>query len=113
MSYQMTVKDLIEKLTEACEEAGVDPSDVNVRLAIQPNYPFQHHVDQVVAVDLNAPTEREEEDFRENASAEERAAADEENGPKEWVVFIGEGGQLHDAPYLPGIASEALGWGGR
>lgn len=99
----MTVKDLIEQLTEACEEAGCEPGDLEVRLAIQPNYPFQHHIDRVVAVDLSGLTRREEED-------EDFRGRRPEDGDENWVVFIGEGGQDRTAPYLPGIASETLGW---
>ena len=74
----MKVKELIEILQNCNLED-------EVRLATQPNYPFQNYIDSVLPVKL-----------------------DEENI---WVVFISEGDQVSDSPYLPHEAATILGWG--
>lgn len=68
----MTVAELLEALEDL-------PGDMEVRLAVQPSYPFQH----ALAAVFNS---------------------DEE------VVYLADGGQVHDAPYLPGYVAEGLGW---
>lgn len=79
----MTVQELMQALED------FEP-DQEVRLAIQPNYPFQHTIADVVEVDL----EGEEDD----------------DGDSQPIVYIAEGGQLYEAPYLPGAVSQELGW---
>jgi hypothetical protein len=44
----MTLSDLIEQLTDLADEVG---GDAEVRLAIQPNYPFEHGLGEPVVVD--------------------------------------------------------------
>lgn len=69
------------------------PKEAEVRLAIQPSYPFQHTIDS----------------FQGIAEAE----VDDGRGGRETVVYIAESGQHRDAPYLPdeaGEAGEAVGW---
>lgn len=75
----MTVMELMEYL-EDCDE------NAEVRLAIQPNYPFQHDVKTVIECDVEVRDKTER------------------------VVYIAEAGQNYDAPYLPGEASAELGW---
>lgn len=82
----------VAELIEALED--FDP-DTEVRLAIQPSYPFQHTIAEVVEVDLSEGGEDEDDD---------------DDGETGIVVYIAEGGQLYSAPYLPGAASEELGW---
>lgn len=77
----MTVAELLERLED------VDP-DAEVRLAIQPSYPFQHEIADVVEVTDD----------------------DRGDGTTETVVYIAEAGQLWSAPYLPGHVSRELGW---
>ena len=84
----MTLRDLIDRLTDVADEYG---DDVEVRLAIQPSWPFEHSIRDVEVVD---PADYDE-------------AADENDDPV--VVYIAEGRQLG---YLPGVASRALGWRG-
>lgn len=79
----MTLKDLIDTLTDFAEEHG---EDVEVRLAFQPSWPFEHSIGDI-----------------EVAMLRERSVATLD-GP---VVYIGEGKQLG---YLPGAAGVALGW---
>lgn len=67
-----TVADLIAHLEQFDE-------DLPIALAIQPNYPFEHSIAQVVEAEIDGQTK----------------------------VFIGEGSQVG---YLPGEASEELGW---
>jgi len=78
----MRLRDLIDELEDLAEQWG---DDSDVRLAIQPRYPFEHTIEQVVAScdgDDDGPT-----------------------GPT--VIYIAEGSQRG---YLPGHASNALGW---
>ena len=71
------------ELKEALEQM---PDEAEVRLAMQPSWPFEYSIMDVV------PLEPDEE-----------APADEEVK----VVYLTEGSQLG---YLPGEASEAIGW---
>lgn len=91
----MRVQDLIEILETM-------PEDAEVRLAIQPSHPFQHNVGEVALVDLNHEPDN---DGIVRYSDEDLMALE----PNE-VVYIGEGGQVYEAPYLPGPASRELGW---
>lgn len=77
----MTVAELIEELD------GVDP-DSEVRLAVQPRWPFEYSIAAIVQV----------------------PAVDDESVPEDerpMIVYFGEGAQLG---YLPGYVSEELGW---
>lgn len=85
----MTISELIEELEQYDD-------DTEVRLAIQPSYPFQHTIADVVEVDFSEGGEDEDDD--------------EDDGETGTVVYIAEGGQLYSAPYLPGAASKELGW---
>jgi len=73
----MTVGDLIEELEGY-------PEDAEVRLAIQPSWPFEHSVSEVTH------------------------SAPEPDSEEGGVVYVGEGRQLG---YLPGSVADALGWG--
>ena len=75
----MTVQELIDQLSY------IDP-EAQVRFASQPNWPYEHEIDDVVAVEV--------ED-------RERAAPVE-------IVYLAEGRQIG---YLPTEAKEELGWG--
>jgi hypothetical protein len=80
----MTVEELIEQLSELVE-GGEVPPDADVRLAVQPGWPFEHSVARV-------------------AVPEGSEGDDPEAGQ---VVYIGEGEQLG---YLRSTARDALGW---
>ncbi len=95
----MTLRDLIDSLTELAEEHG---DDVEVRLAHQPNWPLEYAIGEVAAA---GPDADEDEDDDEDGEPE---AADDDDA--ETVIYIGEGQQLG---YLGGAASRALGWGRR
>lgn len=84
----MTVKDLIRQLED------FDPY-AEVRLAIQPSWPFEHSIGNVVSVDLTDEDADDDEEVPDYANTGER------------IVYIGEGRQLG---YLPGQASHELGW---
>jgi hypothetical protein len=85
----MTLRDLIDRLTDLAEEYG---EDTEVRLAFQPSWPFEHSIGEVAAVDPSEPHPQMEED----------------DAPgKTPVVYLGEGSQLG---YLPGAAARELGW---
>jgi hypothetical protein len=84
-----TLRDLIDELEELAEEHG---DDVEVRMAQQPNWPFEYSVDAVVAV-VNVDEDEEGE-------VEPKAG-------EPIVVYLAEGRQLG---YLSGFAVRALGW---
>ena len=81
----MTLGDLIGHLEELVE-LGFDEDKTEVRLAIQPSYPFQHGIDRVTALDAVT------------------LEVDEK------IVYIAESGQISEAPYLPQAVKEELGW---
>ena len=82
----MTIRELIDQLTDIVEELGSDRAEV--RLAHQPSWPFEYSIGEVAVV-------RENED------------EDELEDELEAVVYIGEHSQIG---YLPGVATRALGW---
>jgi len=77
------------ELKEALE--GI-PDDAEVRLAMQPSWPFEYSIGDVI------PIEPDEEDFDEDLEEDEQPIK---------VVYLTEGSQLG---YLPGNATEAIGW---
>lgn len=82
----MTVGQLLAELE------GLD-EDIEVRFASQPSYPLQYHIDQATVV-FPEHDEDEPEDEQETAT----------------FVYLSEGGQVYDRPYLPGYVCEAIGW---
>jgi hypothetical protein len=82
----MNIRDLINELEDI---ASAHDDNVEVRLAIQPRWAFEHSIANVVEVE---PTKRQ------------RKAGDPV------VAYLGEGAQLG---YLSGTASVALGWSDR
>lgn len=107
----MNVAELIAELEDMDQDA-------EVRLAIQPDWPFQHTIDSVQQVDNpDADTEpapdpqdyEDEGEYDEDYAEWEAMRADQPAGDP--VVYIAEGGQLYSAPYLPGAAANAIGWG--
>ena len=111
----MTVQELIERLSE------YEP-DTEVRLAIQPGWPFEHGVGEIGE---NDPDD-EYEILRQSApngwsvqdsEGEEHFSAGTEEECETWVarkveetercVYIGEAGQIG---YLPTAARRAIGW---
>lgn len=109
----MTVEQLIAALEELAEECG---PDTEVRLAVQPSYPFQHTIEDVVLVGPDDEIYCDDCEVAWDVHAEEgcgpttgpESEYDDADDP---VIYIGEGGQYYDAPYLPGAARDALGWG--
>lgn len=85
----MTVGELLEALQDIADTHG---EDVEVRLAHQPQWPFEYSVDDVVLVEASKLTDDED---------------DEESDQQEPVVYIAEKSQLG---YLSGAATKALGW---
>lgn len=74
----MTVQDLMDLLSEL-------PSDMEVRFASQPNYPFEYSIDDAVVVEVEN-----------NRTGEETE-----------ILYLSEGRQIG---YLPGSVSSELGW---
>ena len=87
----MNVQELIDQLQD------MDP-DAEVRLATQPSYPLQAKVSTVAEVVL----EPEDEDFDE--------AATDLGSPVRMAVYLSEGGEPEDGPYLNSEAAAELGW---
>jgi hypothetical protein len=115
MKMGMNVGELIEILEGMNEEA-------EVRLAFQPRWPPQYRVDRVIEIDPENVSvgdgDCEHVEFNDGEclycgeledEIEERREAIEAMGD-EPVVYIGEGGQVSDSPYLPGIVASELGW---
>lgn len=93
----MTLNDLIEELQILRDD--LDDGDVEVRLAMQPEYPMQHTLEAVEVIDLA---------WLDTGSG--RDVTDDPDHEPERVVYLVEGGQVDGAPYLPEAASETLGW---
>lgn len=74
----MTVEELMDLL-------GDLPSDMEVRFASQPNYPFEYSIDGAVVVEVE----------------------NKRTGDSEEILYLEEG---HQIGYLPGSVSEELGW---
>lgn len=90
-----------------------------VRLAHQPQWPFEYNVGEVVHLETNADEIKGLEEVLdgrreegEDLSDEDRANATKEletlRDTNKHVVYIGERGQIG---YLPGNVANALGWG--
>jgi hypothetical protein len=89
----MRLSELIEILQDIADvQEGADPE---VRLAHQPRWPFEHSIDQVIAM----PAADDDD---------EGEPADPDAAPADVVVYIAEGAQLG---YLPGAPARELGWG--
>lgn len=105
----MNITDLIDELQELLDYGELSP-DAEVRLAVQPSYPFEHSLASVAV-----PTADCEECgvepgcLHEDGCPEGPGLVGGDLEPSE-VVYLGEGGQLG---YLPGVVSGALGWSER
>ena len=107
----MNISELIEQLQDIASEHG---DNIEVRLAQQPQWAFEYSMGQPVVVDLSDGDKDEAREMLRNddLSDVERAEAqavidrDDENDAK--IVYFPQGSQLG---YLPGCASNALGWG--
>jgi len=87
----MNVSELIERLED------MDP-DAEVRIAFQPSWPLQYRLgDEIVGED-------------EISDAEETGDDEEQPDPVRGVVYLSEGGQVYDEPYLPSNVRRAIGW---
>ena len=102
----MTVGELMS-LLEGFDE------DAEVRLAFQPRYPMQYTVGEVAQAVLGED-ESQDSECREcggdGCEACGGSGAVEPDGETHTVVYIGEGSDIREAPYLPGAAARALGW---
>jgi len=74
---KMTVDELRGQLEDM-------PGEAEVRLAMQPSWPFEYSIDQILFVEKV-----------------------EDEGRMDDVVYLSEGGQIG---YLPGDVKEELGW---
>ncbi len=71
------------------------PEDAELRLAMQPAWPMQHNIRDVRLVE-GGEHEDELEGYPETV--------------EEDIVYLVDGGQVYEAPYLPGVASGEVGW---
>lgn len=103
------------KVAELIAELEDMNQDADVRLAIQPSRPFQHTIDGVYEVHSPdgepAPDPQDYENEGDYDEAYSEWVFDQQHDPSPPVVYIAEGGQLYSAPYLPGAAADAIGWG--
>lgn len=90
----MNITELIEQLQAFAAEHG----DVEVRLAVQPNWPFEHSIGSVALGQEPIYEGTMDPEDGTVATAEDEVPA---------IIYIGEGRQLG---YLPAMAREGLGW---
>lgn len=81
----MTAETLIQVLEKACSDAGLDPSEVEVRLAMQPTWPMEYTIDEYPDIQVIGIGD----------------------DVKQQIIHLPEG---HQTGYLPGEVSESLGW---
>ena len=92
----MTLRDLIDRLERIAEDLETDADHVEVRLALQPSWPFEHEIDDVIAVEVPAAVGAPD-------------APDLDTMPDlDVVIYISEQRQIG---YLPGRVARELGWG--
>lgn len=115
------------KVAEMIQQLESMDADAEVRLAFQPNWPMQYRLDAIVEVDLTIEAEcpicdgigeieevvvkldgDEVGEMRACVRCDGSGEIEDETGER--IVFIGEGGQFSDEPYLPGAAARELGW---
>lgn len=105
----MKLQELLDLLEEFADEC--DP-DTEVRLAIQPNWPFEHFIGQLTLYDPAQALREESNELDSNEVDEQdkmelqHELFEAEQKPK--ILYISEAGQ---AGYLPGLAADALNWG--
>jgi hypothetical protein len=105
----MTLNDLIEQLTDFRDSGGV-PGDTEVRLAHQPNYPFEYDIDGVSLYEYEPEDDwGADPSLTDSQKAQAREAQDREKEANPTVVYIVEGSQRG---YLSGDAAKACGWRG-
>jgi hypothetical protein len=107
-------------VAELMQELEMMEPEAEIRFAHQPSYPMQHNVEGVVEITARGecfrPTEPDPQDFRTMADWEEameqheEVIADIEEREHHTVVYIVDGGQVYNAPYLPGPAAREIGW---
>lgn len=86
----MRIEELIEELQDLAEQYP----DAEVRIAHQPSWPLQYTISEVVASEGN---------YDEEDGYDEEQTEDD-------VIYIAEGSQVRDNPYLPSSVSYELGW---
>jgi hypothetical protein len=115
LTQERTMKavELISMLQDLVDNAGEKGEEVEVRWASQPHWPFEYDIGDPVVVGEN---DGKLEDFEEAKATggltdeeleEGQAAADEMEANNTFVIYLPEGRQIG---YLPGVASNALGW---
>lgn len=93
----MTIQELIDRLEELKEDVG---GDVEVRLAHQPQWPFEYSIGDVIAIEKDEAADADPDDDGYDESADQ----------EETIVYIAESSQIG---YLSGHATNELGWGRR
>lgn len=92
----MTVEELLNELSEL-------PRCAEVRIASQPNWPFEYSIQGIYMVELGDSNDDEESAPNPNVSSSDEDEASDEP----ILIFLAEGSQLG---YLPRNARRAIGW---
>ncbi|MFC5947055.1 hypothetical protein ACFQH9_02030 [Pseudonocardia lutea] len=101
----MRVEDLIAALQDMIDDETLSP-DAEVRLAIQPNWPFEHSVAAVAVPEPRCDTCGAHAGWKHEEGCDEGVGLVDLVNSAE-VVYLSEGGQIG---YLSGEAREAVGW---
>ena len=99
----MTLNDLIARLQDIADLC--DGQDPDVRLALQPAWPMEHHIAAVILI--KGKDSRSDDDPRGPEDGAEDADTDQL--PDRTVVYIAECGSAGNG-YLPDSAVRRLGW---
>lgn len=99
-----TVREIYEALGEFLEDNAGD----EVFLASQPSWPMQNHIAGVRRIEFveDHPFEGRYGDPCETCGA----PAEGDDHQMVTRIYVVEGDQVYDEPYLPGEAKEELGW---
>lgn len=89
----MNIREFIEELESIAESEG---DEIEVRLAFQPEWPFEYNVRSIEFVENPASSEDEDDEI--------------DNEENRGVVYIVEAGQIG---YLPSGAAREIGWSNR
>jgi hypothetical protein len=101
----MNVQELLDVLE------GFEPES-QVMLAFQPSWPMQYHLGELVEVsgECNVDEDGRCETHGDQFESTEAVEAHLSSKAGSLTVYLGEGGQPWDAPYLPSETIAALGW---
>ena len=108
----------LEQLRQLVEETEHLSGETEVRMAQQPSYPLQTTISgwEVLGCDDERIAELEEAIEEGNVEGDDEHAARNElidlnrDGNQTSIIYLAEGSQVSDDPYLGGIIIKKLGW---